>query len=178
MGGEMVGGITNVSFLLVFRTARYFHTGGSVPEVQVLPPTAPPSTLLACRTGCHLSPREQAVFQHQLRCSLGAGHARVDEEALRADPIPGQVEVGDPQHSGIRTSGEAAVLGSGERADGLDAQQVLAPDQHVAPTRLRRVEQVLEVALVLTWVTGVPWIQLLERDNKGPSLGRDARRVN
>jgi len=36
MGSEMVGGVTNVSVLLAFLTARYFHTGGSVTEVRGL----------------------------------------------------------------------------------------------------------------------------------------------
>src|SRR5919112_3718986 len=78
---------------------------------------------LAYRTGSHLSPQGPTVLQHQLRRPLGAGHAGVDQEALRADPVSGQVEVVQARHPWTRSTGEAAVCGSWERADSLDTRQ-------------------------------------------------------
>src|ERR671912_2295140 len=130
---------------------------------------------LAYRTGSHLSPRRPTVLQYQVRRPLGACQTGVDQEALRAYPVSGQVEVVQARHSGARSAGEAAFSGGWERADGLDTRQVLAPDQHTAPARLRRVEQVFEIALVLTRVSRIPWVQLLEGDDQGRSLGGDAR---
>src|SRR5215211_6977300 len=85
---------------------------------------------------------------------MGAGHAGIDQEAFRAYPVSCQVEVVQARHSGARSAGEAAFSGGWERTDGLDTRQVLAPDQRTAPARLRRVEQVFEIALVLTRVPG------------------------
>src|ERR671916_1153731 len=129
---------------------------------------------LANRTGGHLSPRGPAVLQYQLRRPSGAGHAGVDQEALRSDPVSGKVKVVQSRHPRVRSAGEAAFSGGGERADGLDARQVLAPDQRTAPARLRRVEQVFEVALVLARVPRVPRVELLECDDQGRPFRSDA----
>src|SRR5215218_8752239 len=77
---------------------------------------------LANRTGSHLYPREPAVLQYQFRRTSGAGHTGVDQEALRADPVCGQVEVVQARHPGIRSTGEAAFSGGWERANGLDTR--------------------------------------------------------
>src|SRR5215213_7209825 len=66
---------------------------------------------LAYRTGSHLSPRRPTILHYQFRRSMGAGHAGVDQEALRAYPISGQVEVVQARHSGTRPAGEAAFSG-------------------------------------------------------------------
>src|SRR5215217_7132686 len=126
-------------------------------------------------TGGHLSPRRPTVLQHQFRRSMGAGHAGVDQEALRAYPVSGQVEVVQARHPGTRSAGEAAFSGGWERADGLDTRQVLSPDKHAAPSRLRCVEQVFEITLVLARVPRIPWVQLLEGDDQGRPFGGDAR---
>src|SRR5918995_1743846 len=133
-----------------------------------------PHTGLANRTGGHLTPRGPAVLQYQLRRPSGAGHAGVDQEALRSDPVSGKVKVVQARHPRVRSAGEAAFSGGGERADGLDARQVLAPDQRTAPARLRRLEQVFEVALVLARVPRIPRVELLEGDNQGRPFGGDA----
>src|ERR671911_1094622 len=130
---------------------------------------------LANRTGSDLSPRGPPVLQHQLCRQLGAGHAGVDQEALGADPVSAQVEVVQARHPWTRSTGEAAVSGGWERADSLDTRQVLAPDQHAAPARLRRLEQVFEVTLVLARVPRIPWVELLEGDDQGRPFGGDAR---
>src|ERR671912_2550647 len=134
-----------------------------------------PNLGLAYRTGSHLSPRRPTVLQHQFRRPSGAGHASVDQEALGAYPVPGQVEVVQARHPGTRPAGEAAVSGGWERADGLDTRQVLPLDQHATPSRLRHVEQVFEFALVLARVPGIPRVQLLEGDDQGRPFGGDAR---
>src|SRR5215203_112107 len=130
--------------------------------------------LLANRTSGHLFPREPTVLQHQLGRPFGAGHAGIDQETLRTYPVSGQVEVVQAQHSGARSAGEAPFSGGWERADGLDTRQVLALDQHTAPARLRRVEQVFEIALVLARVPGIPRVEMLEGDNQGRPFGGDA----
>src|SRR5215207_2286451 len=66
---------------------------------------------LAYRTGSHLSPRRPTVLQHQFRRPLGAGQAGVDQEALRAYPVSGQVEVVQVRHSGAWSAREATFSG-------------------------------------------------------------------
>src|SRR5215216_7735311 len=114
-----------------------FPTGGAIyPYSSRTHSSQKPHIGLAYRTGSHLSPRRPTVLQYQFRRSMGAGHAGVDQEALRAYPLSGQVEVVQTRHSGARSAGEAAFSGGGERADGLDTRQVLALDQQTAPARL------------------------------------------
>jgi hypothetical protein len=55
---------------------------------------------LAYRTGNHLSLRRPTVLQYQVRRPLGACQTGVDQEALRAYPVSGQVEVVQTRHSG------------------------------------------------------------------------------
>src|SRR5215204_7001651 len=153
-----------------------FPTGGVIyPYSSRSHASQKPHIGLAYRTGNHLSLRRPTVLQYQVRRPLGACQTGVDQEALRAYPLSGQVEVVQARHSGARSAGEAAFSGGWERANGLDSRQVLAPDQHTAPARLRRVEQVFEIALVLTRVPRIPWVQLLEGDDQGRSFGGDAR---
>src|SRR5918993_797396 len=133
-----------------------FPTGGVIyPYSSRSHASQKPHLRLAYRTGSHLSPRRPTVLHHQFRRSMGAGHAGVDQEALRAYPVSGQIEVVQAWHPGTRSAGEAAFSGGWERANGLDTRQVLAPDKHAAPSRLRRLEQVFEIALVLA---RVPWM--------------------
>jgi hypothetical protein len=106
---------------------------------------------------------------------MGAGHAGIDQEAFRAYPVSCQVEVVQARHSRARSAGEAAFSGGWERTDGLDTRQVLAPDQRTAPARLRRVEQVFEIPLVLARVPRIPWVQLLEGDDQGRPFWGEAR---
>ncbi len=130
---------------------------------------------LADGTGGHLPPRRRIVFQHQPSGAPGAGRAGVHQEALRSDPVPREIEVLQARHPGTGTAREAAPSGGRQRAHGFDARQVLAIDQDVAPARLGRVEQALEVALVRALVPGVSRIELLESVDEGGSFGGDAR---
>src|SRR5215207_1421772 len=81
-----------------------------------------PRIELANRTGSHLYPREPAVLRYQFRRASGAGHTGVDQEALRADPVCGQVEVVQARHPGTRSTGEAAFSSGWKRANGLDTR--------------------------------------------------------
>src|SRR5918994_278846 len=153
-----------------------FRTGWAVhPYSSGSHSSQEPHLGLANRTGSHLSPQGPTVLQHQLRRPLGTGHTGIEEEALRADPVSGQVEVVQARHPGTRSTCEAAFSGGWERADSLNTRQVLAPDQHAAPSRLHRLEQVFEVALVLARVPEIPWVQLLEGDDQGRPFGGNAR---
>src|ERR687897_1009616 len=153
-----------------------FATGWSItPTALDATHLKSPHIELANRTGSHLYPREPAVLQYQFRRTSGAGHTGVDQEALRADPVCGQIEVVQARHPGTRSTGEAAFSGGWERANGLDTRQVLSLDQRVTPSRLRRVEQVFEITLVLARVPWMPRIELLEGDNQGRPFGSDAR---
>src|SRR5215203_262583 len=151
------------------------HRMGNPPIQRSKPLSSKPYIGLASRTGSHLYPRGPTVLQHQFRRPSGAGHVCVDQEALRADPVSGQVEVVQACYPGTRSTGETAFSGSWERANGLDTWQVLSLDQRSPPSRLRRVEQVFEITLVLARVPWMPRIELLEGDNQGRPFGSDAR---
>src|SRR5215207_6332738 len=69
------------------------HRMGDPPIQRPKPPSSKPYLGLASRTGSHLYPRGPTVLQYQFRRPSGAGHTSVDQEALRADPVCGQVEV-------------------------------------------------------------------------------------
>jgi hypothetical protein len=113
---------------------------------------------LAYGTGGRLSARRRGVLQHRLRGATGAGRAGVRQEAFWSDPISRKVEAGDAWHPGTGAAREAAALGGRERAHGLDAWQVLAIYEDIAPSGLGRVEEALQVPLVLTRVSLRPGI--------------------
>src|SRR5215207_2861289 len=96
--------------------------GRSTPTVLDTTHPKRPYLELANRTGSHLYPQEPAVLQYQFRHTSGAGHAGVDQEAFRAYPVSGQVEVVQAWHPRAWSAGEAAASGGWERADGLDAR--------------------------------------------------------
>ena len=108
---------------------------------------------LAQRTGGLPFSRRYPVFQHRPRGTAGASHAGVHEEALRSHPVSRKIEAFQVRHPLARAPGEASAAGRGQRADGFHTRQVLALDEHFAPAGLRPVQQVLEVSLVLAWVS-------------------------
>jgi hypothetical protein len=89
-----------------------FPTGGVIyPYISRTHSSQKPHIGLAYRTGNHLSLRRPTVLQYQVRRPLGACQTGVDQEALRAYPVSGQVEVVQTRHSGARSVGEAAFSG-------------------------------------------------------------------
>src|SRR5215203_5666110 len=130
---------------------------------------------LTYRTGDSLSLRGGDVLRHHLRGPVGTGDARIHQEAFGADPISGQVQVDNAWHLRPRSAGKAAFSNGGECAGSLDAWHELSFYQHITPARLRCVQQVFEVTLVLARVSWMPRIQLLEGDDEGRAFRGDAR---
>ena len=128
---------------------------------------------LAYGTGGHLPTRRRVVLQHRSRGATGAGRAGVHQEALRSDPVPRKIQVLQARHPGTGTPREAAALCGRQRAHGLDARQELAIYEDLAPARLGRVEQVLQIPLVLTRVPGTPGVELLEGVDERRPFGGD-----
>src|ERR671921_368632 len=130
--------------------------------------------LLACRGAKRLSAREQVVLEQEPSRLSRACRTCVGEEPLRTDPVASQIQVRKTGYPHLRPAGEAPLGRGGQRADGLYTRQVLAIDEDVAPSTLRRIQQPFELALVLARISGAPRIKLLESAYHGTSFGGDA----
>src|SRR6266566_4996968 len=92
--------------------------------------TMAPTGLWSC-AGCSLFGRcERSILQDELRDLARAAHAGVREET-RADPVSGQVEVGNARHLRTRSASVAATTGRGKHTDGLNVRQEDPFHQHI-----------------------------------------------
>lgn len=77
----------------------------------------------------------------------GAFHAGICKETF-ADPVASKVQVSDAGNRWSWATGIASSFRCWEHADSFDAWQKAAFHQHLAPARLRRIEQIsIEKAL-------------------------------
>src|SRR5947209_20395089 len=118
--------------------------------------------------------RERAILEQQLRDLAGTAETGISQEAL-TNPIANQVEVAQARYARTWSPGIAAVLGRGKHADRLDVRQVDTLDQHIAPSRLHGIQQILQVPLIFARVAQVKGVKLLECMDQRSSLGRNPR---